>query len=49
MDVACVAGVGNGRGREFGRKGKGMSGTPAKKLLFLPSRLPIRHANIPQL
>ena len=43
--LACVAGVQKGRGRELGRETTregGGKGTPARKPLFSPSRLPIK-------
>ena len=44
--LACVAAVRKGRGRELGRETAreegGRRGTPARKPLFLPSRLLIK-------
>ena len=49
LDIACVAGVRKGRGRELGREiareGGGRRGTPARKPLFSPSRLLINKNN----
>ena len=45
-ELACVAGIRKGRGRELGRettrKGGGRRGTPARKPLFSPSCLLIK-------
>ena len=48
--LACVAGVRKGRGRELGRgttrEGGGRRGTPARKPMFLPSRLLIKEMTL---